>query len=193
MNQVSGLRGALLAAALASASLAFAAPAEALTFDFSFTNTTGNFPGTISGQIFGLTDNSTSAATQVIVEGVPVNYSADFPTPTYPLDTTADATSISSNAFTVVAGVITNANYFANNSTDPNQFQLELLTNSVTFAFDVEENGSSLVATGAALFTPEVSTTPLPGALPLFVSGLGALGLLVKRRKRKNAATVAIA
>jgi hypothetical protein len=32
--------------------------------------------------------------------------------------------------------------------------------------------------------TPEVSGTPLPAALPLFASGLGALGLLVRRRKK---------
>jgi len=31
-----------------------------------------------------------------------------------------------------------------------------------------------------------VSATPLPAALPLFVSGLGAVGLLSMRRKRKT-------
>jgi hypothetical protein len=35
--------------------------------------------------------------------------------------------------------------------------------------------------------------TPLPAALPLFTSGLGALGLLGWRRKRKNAAALAAA
>jgi hypothetical protein len=35
------------------------------------------------------------------------------------------------------------------------------------------------------------TTTPLPAALPLFASGLGALGLLGWRRKRKNAAALA--
>jgi hypothetical protein len=35
--------------------------------------------------------------------------------------------------------------------------------------------------------------TPLPAALPLFASGLGALGLLGWRRKRKNAAALAAA
>jgi len=33
--------------------------------------------------------------------------------------------------------------------------------------------------------------TPIPAALPLFVTGLGALGLLARRKKRKNAAALA--
>lgn len=36
--------------------------------------------------------------------------------------------------------------------------------------------------------TGNASTTPLPGALPLFVSGLGLVGLIAKRRKKKAAA-----
>jgi hypothetical protein len=34
-------------------------------------------------------------------------------------------------------------------------------------------------------FTADVQATPLPAALPLFATGLGALGLLGWRRKRK--------
>ena len=40
---------------------------------------------------------------------------------------------------------------------------------------------------------PSVSSAPLPAALPLFASGLGALGLFGWRRKRKNAAAIAAA
>jgi hypothetical protein len=42
-------------------------------------------------------------------------------------------------------------------------------------------------------FTLEIGATPLPAALPLFVTGLGALGLLGWRRKRKSAAAIAAA
>jgi hypothetical protein len=35
--------------------------------------------------------------------------------------------------------------------------------------------------------TTTPGTTPLPTTLPLFASGLGALGLLARRRKRKAA------
>ena len=33
----------------------------------------------------------------------------------------------------------------------------------------------------------DVEQTPLPAALPLFVSGLGAIGTLASRRRRKSA------
>jgi hypothetical protein len=41
----------------------------------------------------------------------------------------------------------------------------------------------------SATFT--VAATPLPAALPLFAGGLGVIGLLGWRRKRKNAAAIA--
>jgi hypothetical protein len=55
--------------------------------------------------------------------------------------------------------------------------------------------GGSMFANLTAQVTdpPGVSQVPLPAALPLFVSGLGALGLLGWWRKRKNAAPVAAA
>jgi len=49
------------------------------------------------------------------------------------------------------------------------------------------EHNRDLV-TSATLGTAAATTTPLPATLPLFASGLGALGLLGWRRKRKNVA-----
>jgi hypothetical protein len=49
--------------------------------------------------------------------------------------------------------------------------------------FDLRTDGS---------FTTGGSETPLPPALPLFASGIGAMGLLGRRTKRRNAAANAI-
>jgi hypothetical protein len=48
-----------------------------------------------------------------------------------------------------------------------------------------QPNSNYTTSTGTFSLTP----TPLPAALPLFATGLGALGLLGWRRKRKAAAT----
>jgi len=53
-------------------------------------------------------------------------------------------------------------------------------------------SGCQVIASTTTSATPScLATTPLPAALPLFVTGLGALGLLGWRRKRKAAAQVA--
>lgn len=61
--------------------------------------------------------------------------------------------------------------------------------------FGNNDNGSFLISADetAVTFTPvpTLASTPLPGTLLLFVSGLGGLGLLGWRRKRKNAAALA--
>jgi hypothetical protein len=46
---------------------------------------------------------------------------------------------------------------------------------------------------GSALERPPIATTPLAAALPLFATGLGVMGLLGWRRKRKNNAAIAAA
>jgi hypothetical protein len=61
-----------------------------------------------------------------------------------------------------------------------------------TFA---EQVNSPVVTSDYLSFTVSnmTLTTPLPTALPLFAFGLGAMGLLGWRRKRKNAAAIAAA
>lgn len=79
-----------------------------------------------------------------------------------------------------VTGSVPGIDYFVYNDTSslsaPWDYALDL--NSAVFTAD---------------FNFPTSATPLPAALPLFAAGLSATGLLGWRRKRKNAAAVAVA
>ena len=56
---------------------------------------------------------------------------------------------------------------------------------------DWNNNGNTIAAQADIQSITITGVTPLPAALPLFAAGLGALGLLGWRRKRKNAAALA--
>ena len=57
--------------------------------------------------------------------------------------------------------------------------------------YSCNSNDTRYVGTGFAsadtIGSGQAGETPLPAALPLFASGLGAMGVLARRRKRKNA------
>jgi hypothetical protein len=55
-------------------------------------------------------------------------------------------------------------------------------------AYTVLLNGNEMVSCNYGALTITPASIPLPGALPLFATGLGVLGLLGWRRKRKQAA-----
>ena len=65
----------------------------------------------------------------------------------------------------------------------------ETLITSAIFSFGTNEGGALVQSVPGAPGVPgPTAATPVPGALPLFATGLGALGLLGWRRKRKRAA-----
>jgi hypothetical protein len=69
------------------------------------------------------------------------------------------------------------------------QYQYANFGDTATFSFvDLPTNVSFTSASGDFL---SGATTPLPAALPLFASGLGVMGFLAKRRRRKNGAAPA--
>jgi hypothetical protein len=177
-------------ALLAVTAILSSSPSYALTFDFSFTNTVGNVSGTVTGEIVGLADNSTSAATNVIIDSYPAGIGLGLATP---FDAVTTASGVPDNAFTVTSGLITSylfESYSFFNWTlcmgpcSPTAFLQNDAINSDFSGFFVGTNDP-------VTFTPVTNTTPLPAALPLFASGLGALGLLGWRRKRKASALAA--
>jgi hypothetical protein len=169
------------------------APSNALTFNFSFTNGTG----TVTGEIDGLTAGGTNeAATHVFIDSAP--FSIGF---TLPHDTIGDT--IANNSFNVNAsGQITSFAYNAFvqqgtgflydlcfSSAGPCAF---LSNPALTVFLSTGTNGAGgNVATSTISFTSSTGAVPLPAALPLFATGLAALGVLGWRRKRKAAALAA--
>jgi len=156
------------------------APASAATYDFSFTETNdligGNFG---SGNGVFTTSNT------------PVQYLGQ---------TTYEITSITGtiNGSAIVAP--TNANgYGAYYTTGPSSLDgaganfTTAAGTAVSFFYQENLDSYRINLTSpfedglvSATFTP-VSSTPLPAALPLFAGGLGMVGFLSRRKKRKAA------
>ena len=96
------------------------------------------------------------------------------------------------NFFTNAVGDISSWNVFIMTE-GRSEIQSQNLT--TIGARDVVFDSGTLFTAGASNIARPgawtVSTTPLPATLPLFATGLGAMGLLGWRRKRKNAAALA--
>ena len=158
---------------------------------FSFTNQPpgGTVDGTVTGRIDGLADTGTSAATAVFVTSSP-------PGVFYPLSASDNILaqpmlSITSNSFTVTSGVLTAMDFRAG-FTQPNGDAFSLALGSAGPQYNLRAViGSPPNTIDRAVINFEtatfvlVSEVPLPAALPLFATGLGALGLLGWWRKRK--------
>ena len=174
----------LVAVTTFAAILVSAAPVHAVTFDFSFTNQfpLGGVNGTVTGRIDGLADTGASAATAVFITSSPAGLF-------YPLSASDNILAqtpvfVTSNTFTVTSGVFTAMDFRAEfpiaNTTPQEFFLLTLILGSEFIANRFGPTTNFEVISTTATF----SQVPLPGALPLFVSGLVGLGLLARRRKK---------
>ena len=159
-------------------------PANALTFHFSFNNGPSNdaAQGLVQGTISGLQDNlALQHATSVQV----TSNAAGFGLGEY-------IGSPANNSFTVSGGVLTSDSIFTsfgsfNASPAVTCCSFLLILSNINFAgLSAVSNGVSISGSTNLVITA-VSEAPLPAALPLFATGLGALGLIGWRRKRKAA------
>jgi hypothetical protein len=161
-------------------------PSQALTFQYSFTNNFGNVSGTVSGVIEGVLDNSTSPATAFYINSYPAGLAASGVVT--PFEVIANA-HIFNNSFTVVNGAITATNFLAGNDVAESVWVFDF-ESPIAEVFALSHLPAEVGHEGAATFSL-VAETPLPAALPLFATGLGALGLIGWRRKKKTAALAA--
>jgi len=96
-----------------------------LIFDYSFTNTIGTVSGTVTGQILGLSNNSTGPASEVLIDTFPAAL-ASIAGPT-PINATLWAHQFQ-NSFTVSGGQVVAGGFWAENGTVPVNF-LQLYIN----------------------------------------------------------------
>jgi hypothetical protein len=180
-------------AVTAIAALLTCAPANALTFDFSFTSSDGTVTGVISGLTAG-----TSAATGLTITSYPSALGSLGATPLSAISPNVPTPGF--NSFTVTGGEIVFAFYdIEEPSIGSPVFNFVICTSpspcspEQDYLYMVPNNGIPATAIADDItFTPVTSSaTPLPAALPLFAGGLGAMGLFGWRRKRKTRAVAA--
>ena len=156
----------------------WSAPSNALTFNFSFGG--GAVTGAVDGLFAGGNDQ---AATHVFIN----SSSIGFPFP-LPYDTIQD---VVINSFDVdSAGNISSTSSFNALGLLNGGYIFVLINPSGPIGFlQVGLNPIAGLVAGSVEFSL-TSPVPIPAALPLFASGLGVLGLLGWRRKRKAGKSV---
>lgn len=175
--------------------------ANADTYDVAGTFTNGaSFTGTID------VDNGELLAVDLNADGVIPGGTATFWNGTVTCDQTSRAPSLTSYEYIVGASVVSETynastltyDFYFNGGGALAYLDLDFTLNpsgdfGVITSGEVwdpacipGEGGCPIQAGGVYLTGGSLSTTPLPGALPLFAAGVGLIGLFGWRRKRKG-------
>ena len=152
---------------LASLTLTGGAQAAPLNFLFSITGGTSN-PGTVTGEIFGLQNNATGAATDVQV------FTATGITAPSPI-IDFGAASTGGDSFTVANGVLTNDMYGENNG----NYSLFLNDSANLFT---KVSGSTNIGNSSGFAGATYTAAPVPEPVSMSALGLSAMALLGRRR-----------
>lgn len=176
MNKTSTAFRNIFTAIITMIFVTLTSPAQALSFDFSFTDGVD----TVSGTVFGLIDNDTSAATSLIASGGALGSS--------PIEFVLNlAFSPVFNEFEVLNGGIVSFEFLKGIDQSPLFIGLSLFDDilSTNSAFtSLSGVVTQTFANNFPVFTPStVSTVPLPPAGVLFITGLIGLGCLRRRAK----------
>lgn len=161
------------------AAVAMASSAEAVVFDFSFSNVEGPVAGTVEGSLTLPDGDGMFAATSVIVDSAPAALGY-----TLPFDVLANLTLVVANSFTVAGGSITDAEFAAQD--DP------FLGSGLSLGFTGFGSVLSIFQTGSvndgvidvsnSTLTFSRVAVPVPATAALLVGGLAAVGI-ARRRK----------
>jgi hypothetical protein len=165
-----------------------ASHAGPLDFMFSFSNTVGNVNGTVTGEIFGLTNNTANqAASNVVVDSAPALLGLPaFPSP-LPI-----FTDVTANSFTVLNGAITDAS-FASGDPLHNQFSITLNFNLINFfgnndshaEIQNDDGFAGATYTPVTVPAPLLATGPVAASVTLLATGLATLWPFRRRLRRR--------
>jgi len=186
MSFKSLLRSAIALTALIIVSVSAQA---SLVFQFSITNTIGTVGGTVTGTIYGLSDNSTGAASDVTIDTLPAGMSSIYPVGS--IDAALWDQQLQ-NSFTVSGGAIVAAEFWAQNSFNGflqgSQLYIDGGEGPYNFV-NVDGTDTHYVwgdngPQGVAFTQISANDVPEPGSVALVA--LGLLGSLLVRRRRAD-------
>ena len=179
------MRNGVLAASLIATALTWGSLARADDFTFSFSGDPALGAGLVTGEVFGLMNNATSAASRVTVAtntagyAVPITYQGDDPF-TF------------TNSFTETAGKITEANFSSLEFSSFTDLQLNFEgSNSLDGLGAETANDAGL---NGITFAPAatVSAAPEPGTWALMMLGVGFIGWALRYRRRGATGSAAL-
>jgi hypothetical protein len=153
---------------------------QASTYDFSFDNEVGSVAGTVTGEVDVVpSPGPMGVATSLTIDSFPSGVGLSETSPfTVPVSLAPFKT------FATSTGDIISVHFFLKY----NDYILVLNTAGEIFELSGPSGFVESYALAGSSLAP--SATPLPAAIPLFATGLGVMGLLGWRRKRKNAAPI---
>ncbi len=172
---------AVFALAIAAVALS-SVSAQADDFTFSFVNTVGNVGGTVTGEILGLTNNSTGPATEVLITSFPSGLNSVLGSA--PINAT-DFTSQVSNSFTETNGQVTAADFIAWETVDSYTYGGELYVDGDPYNYlNLDGTDAYYVYGNSGLAAANIQ--PLVAAEPssLLLLATGLIGLLGLGRRK---------
>ena len=172
---------AVVAALVIGAGRADAGP----VFTFQIDNTIGDVSGSVTGEIFGLPDNGTAAATSVMIESFPAGLDSLVASP---IDATLWDQQYQ-NTFTVVNGQIVDGHFWAQQTISGFAQGFQLYLNGSPYNFiNLDGTDTRYVWGNDGFDAAHFAAASVPEPASLLLMGTGLAGVVRKLRKRGQAA-----